>query len=310
MSAVTTAPYVPVALGLPTRPLRWIRSTIIFAGPLLAPFFFSWSAVIVLAILHFPLGYMYLIGHHRLFSHRSFHAKGPLRYVIAFVGSLANQGGPMVWAAAHRAHHAHADEEGDPHSPRHSRWWSYVGWLYAYCPAIDDPEQLRKRVHDLTRDPGLRFIEWTEPIWQILFAVALYFGGAALGGPAVGVSWVVWGWFVRVAIIYHSAAIVNTFAHEFGYRTFETRDLSTNLWPALPLAAGDCWHNNHHACARSARHGGLRWWESDIAYDLIHLFAKLGWATDVHLPDRVLYPSRPARRAAVAQETPEAVGVS
>ena len=80
MSAVTTAPYVPVALGLPTRPLRWIRSTIIFAGPLLAPFFFSWSAVIVLAILHFPMGYLYLIGHHRLFSHRSFHAKGPLRY--------------------------------------------------------------------------------------------------------------------------------------------------------------------------------------------------------------------------------------
>ena len=309
MSAVTTAPYVPVALGLPTRPLRWIRSTIIFAGPLLAPFFFSWSAVIVLAVLHFPLGYMYLIGHHRLFSHRSFHAKGPLRYVIAFFGSLANQGGPMIWAAAHRAHHAHADDDGDPHSPRYSRWWSYVGWLYAYCPDIDDPEKLRKRVHDLTRDPGLRFIEWTEPIWQILFAIALYFGGEWWGGPGVGWSWVVWGWFVRVAIIYHGAAIVNTFGHEFGYRSFETRDLSTNVWPALFLAAGDCWHNNHHACARSARHGGLRWWESDIAYDLIHLFAKLGWATDVHLPDRVLYPSKPAKPAAVAQEAPQAVGV-
>ena len=294
MAKAAAAPPVPVALGLPTRPLRWVRSLIIFIGPLLAPFFFSWSGLVVFLILHFPLGYAYLIGHHRLFTHRSFHARPPLRYLIAFMGSLANQGGPMIWAAAHRAHHAHADQPGDPHSPTGSRWWSYFGWLFAYCPDIDDPEKLRFRVSDLAKDPGLRFIEWTEPIWQMALAAALYFGGEAWGG--VGVSWVVWGWFVRVGLIYHSAALVNTFAHERGYRNFDTLDRSTNFWPILLLAAGDCWHNNHHACSRSARHGGVHWWESDSAFGLIRLFARLGWASDVHLPDRVLFPSNSSTR--------------
>ncbi len=292
MSTPTAVPRVPVALGLPTRPLRWVRSLIIFVGPLLAPFFFSWSGVVVFVLLHVPLGYAYLIGHHRLFSHRSFHARAWLRYAIGLLGSLANQGGPMIWAAAHRTHHAHSDKPGDPHSPTGSRWWSYVGWLFAHCPEIDEPERLRRRVPDLARDAGLRFIEWSEPLWQLALAVALYCGGQAWGG--VGLSWVVWGWFVRVGLIYHAAALVNTFAHEHGYRNFDTPDRSTNFWPVVLLAAGDCWHNNHHACARSARHGGVRRWESDSAYGLIRLFARLGWASDVHLPDRVLYPSSTA----------------
>ena len=297
MSTSQAAAYVPVALGLPTRPVRWVRALMLLVAPLLAPLFFSWSAVVVFAILHLPLGLAFVIGHHRLFSHHSFVARRPLRYALALLGCLSNQSGPMTWAAAHRAHHGHADADGDPHSPRRGLWWSYLGWLFAHCPDVDEPERLRRRVPDLVTDPGLRFIEWTEPLWQLGLAAGLYFAGRAWDD--VGWSWVVWGTGVRLAAVYHPAALVNTFAHGSGYRNFPTRDGSSNFWPILPLAGGDCWHNNHHAWPRSARHGGIRWWEWDLAFTCICLFARLGWASDVRLPDRVLYPARScARRTA------------
>ena len=291
MTTAQSISYVPVALGLPTRPVRWVRTFMLLVAPVLAVFFFSGSAVVVFAILSVPLGLAFIIGHHRLFSHHSFVAKPALRYALALLGSLSNQGGPMTWAAAHRAHHGHADADGDPHSPRRSRWWSYLGWLFAHVPDIDEPELLRRRVPDLVTDRGLRFIEWTEPLWQLALAAGLFFAGQAW--DEVGWSWVVWGWGVRLAVIYQAAALVNTFGHGFGYRNFSTRDSSTNLWPLLLISAGDCWHNNHHAWPRSARHGGIRWWEGDLAFTCICLFARLGWASDVRLPDCVLYPTLP-----------------
>src|SRR6476469_1203191 len=57
------------------------------------------------------------IGFHRLLTHRSFQTSKPLEYLFAILGSMAVQGPVIHWFAAHRKHHAHADEEGDPHSP-------------------------------------------------------------------------------------------------------------------------------------------------------------------------------------------------
>src|SRR5207244_7852025 len=56
-------------------------------------------------------------GFHRLITHRSFSVAVPLRIVFAILGSMAAQGPVLFWAAVHRRHHAHSDQEGDPHSP-------------------------------------------------------------------------------------------------------------------------------------------------------------------------------------------------
>ncbi len=57
------------------------------------------------------------VGFHRLLTHRSFQTSKPLEYVFAILGTMAVQGPTIAWVADHRKHHAHADEEGDPHSP-------------------------------------------------------------------------------------------------------------------------------------------------------------------------------------------------
>src|SRR5215208_4768628 len=57
------------------------------------------------------------VGYHRLLTHRAFATYKPVEYAYAILGSLAVEGPVIGWVSDHRKHHAHADEEGDPHSP-------------------------------------------------------------------------------------------------------------------------------------------------------------------------------------------------
>jgi stearoyl-CoA desaturase (delta-9 desaturase) len=261
--------------------LRLIRVVVIFGGPLLAPFAFSWSAVAVLGILYVVTGLGITVGYHRLLTHRSFKTPRPVEYTLTALGCLANQAGPLSWVAAHRLHHAHADHDGDPHSPRDGFWWAQVLWLMRPHPEFDDPDKRRRYVPDLAADPVHRFLERFEMLLQLGLAGLLYVLGEWWGH--VGASWVVWGMAVRISLAYHVTALVNSATHRWGYRTYPLRDDSTNLWWVAWLTGGEGWHNNHHAFPRSARHG-LLWWEFDATYAVIRLMEFLRLATEIHLP--------------------------
>ena len=97
-----------------------------------------------------------------------------------------------------------------------------------------------------------------------------------------GMSWLVWGGFVRTVFVLHSTWLVNSASHVWGYRSHATRDRSTNLWWVALLTYGEGWHNNHHAYQTSARHG-LRWWEIDMTY--------LAIRGNEDLPDRLRHPA-------------------
>ena len=84
-----------------------------------------------------------------------------------------------------------------------------------------------------------------------MFPLLLFAGLYALGG----MSWLVWGGFVRSVFVLHSTWLVNSASHVWGYRSHPTRDRSTNLWWVALLTYGEGWHNNHHALQTSARHG-------------------------------------------------------
>ncbi|MGH8498487.1 MAG: hypothetical protein ACRERV_06755, partial [Methylococcales bacterium] len=70
---------------------------------------------------------------HRYFSHKSFKTSRVFQTVLAMWGSFSLQGGCLFWAALHRHHHGHCDEDSDLHSPQpgslRSFYWSHVGWL-------------------------------------------------------------------------------------------------------------------------------------------------------------------------------------
>src|SRR3954452_14184218 len=91
-----------------------------------------------------------------------------------------------------------------------------------------------------------------------------------------------WGFLVRRIFVLHTAWLLNSATHVWGYRSHETRDKSTNLWWVAALTYGEGWHNNHHAFQTSARHG-LRWWEIDPTYITIKLMSYVGMAYNLKL---------------------------
>jgi stearoyl-CoA desaturase (delta-9 desaturase) len=280
MAAEVTALAVP---GTRTPGLNWksvIWVTGLHAGVLLAPFTFTWSGLAVFGILYVVTGLGVTLGYHRLLTHRSFKTPRAVEYVLTLFGVLANEGGPLKWVGPHRKHHTYADREGDPHSPRKGFWWAHVGWWLHYDPVLDDPVLGVQNVKDLARDPVHRFFEKWQIVPPLLLAGALYGLGEWWGG--VGLSWVVWGVFVRTVFVFHATWLVNSAAHIWGYRNYQTNDRSTNLWWVALVSFGEGWHNNHHAYQRSARHG-LRWWEIDPTYLVVCLLGLVGLAREIRV---------------------------
>jgi len=250
----------------------------------LVPGTFSWSGLAICAVLHWLTGGIGIcLCYHRLLTHRSFQLVKPLEYLFTLFGNLAVQGGAFNWVGSHRIHHQFSDDEGDPHSPRDGHWWSHMLWTLTRSDDSHGPGMWERYVPDLVRDPVHRLLNNTHIVAALALTGGLFFGGWAIGGMALGISWLLWGIFVRLVAVYHCTWFVNWASHVWGYRNFATRDRSRNLWWVALLSYGEGWHNNHHAHQRSAAHG-MRWWEFDITYWTIRLLGLLRLARDIQMP--------------------------
>jgi fatty-acid desaturase len=253
---------------------------------LLAIFTFSWKAVAVAVAIWWITGSLGIgLGFHRLLTHQGFHCHPWVKYFLTICGTLAVQGGPIVWVAGHRMHHAHSDRELDPHNSRHGFWWSHIGWLFHRDPSLGKFENYSRYAKDLVADPFILFLDR----WYVVLQVALGLILIAWGGW----SFAIWGIFVRLVVGWHCTWLVNSAAHMFGYQTYESRDESRNCWWVALLSFGEGWHNNHHAFPRSARHG-LEWWEFDMNYIALRVMESFGLVWKVRVGDH-LRQSRASR---------------
>jgi sn-2 palmitoyl-lipid 9-desaturase len=249
----------------------------VHALALLAPWFFSWSALGVAIFLHWLLGSVGIcLGYHRLLTHRSFQVPKPLEYAIAIIGAMALQGGPIFWVAGHRMHHLHTEDvELDPYSARKGFWWSHMLWLFYPKSEFFNYESYKRYAPDLERDPFYRWLNRNFLLLQIPLGIMLYLLG--------GWSFVWYGLIVRTVVLWHSTWLINSASHVTGYRSFDSDDNSRNLWWAALLTYGEGWHNNHHAHPNVAK-AGWQWWEIDMTWWSIQLLRKLGLAKRVVLP--------------------------
>ncbi len=272
----TTAQPAPIRLAWP--PLIWIGGLHLAALLGFVPAFFSWQALAVCLLLHWLTGGIGIcLTYHRLLTHRSFALRPSwLEYVLTIVGTCASEGGPIGWVADHRKHHANSDEEEDTHTPLRGFFWAHMYWWMTVADGGEHtPEYYEKWCPDLCKDPIHRWIERYHLVFPILLFIGLYAYG--------GISWLVWGGFVRTVFVLHSTWLVNSASHIWGYRSHTTRDRSKNLWWVAILTYGEGWHNNHHAYQTSARHG-LRWWEVDMTYLAIQAMKFCRVAYEVRLP--------------------------
>lgn len=247
-------------------------------------------AVALYAVRMFAITAFY----HRYFSHRTFQASRPVQFVFAVIGASSVQRGPLWWAAHHRQHHRHADGPLDPHSPHEVGFWrSHMGWFLTREAFATDAA----RIPDLVRFPELRWLDRFDTLVPVLLAAGLYALGALLETVAPdlqtsGPQLLVWGFFVSTVVLFHATVTINSLAHRYGRRRFDTRDDSrNNFWLAL-LTFGEGWHNNHHFFPGTARQG-FRWWEIDLTWYGLRAMAALGLVHGLKpIPDWVLAKAR------------------
>jgi stearoyl-CoA desaturase (Delta-9 desaturase) len=227
------------------------------------------------------------VGFHRLLTHRAFQTYKAVEYLFAAAGSMAVEGPVIGWVADHRRHHAHADGEGDPHSPHghgdglagmmRGLWHAHVGWLFDHPTA----KGAEKYAPDLVEDRGMRILHRLFVPLVIAGLVIPFLLGWGLTGELIGgLTAIFWAGLVRVFLVHHVTFSINSICHFFGRRRFRTNDRSTNVfWLAIPTF-GESWHHNHHAFPRSALHG-LRWWEIDLGGLVIRAMQRVGLAWNV-----------------------------
>ncbi len=265
--------------GLQWPAVLWIG--FLHLGALAAPFCFTWYGLWLALILSWVTGGLGVcLGFHRLLTHSSFETYRPVRGLLALFGTLAGEGPPIMWVSAHRKHHRFSDEENDPHSPKDGGWWSHMLWMFPSHGSQHWAQQYRQYAPDLLKEPFLRLLDRTFLWWHLALSVCLFGLGWALWDASTGLSFVVYGMFVRLVYVLHVTWAVNSASHMWGYRNYETRDNSRNLWWVGILAFGEGWHNNHHAYPRSASHGH-RWWEIDVTHWVISLMKSTGFAWNV-----------------------------
>jgi len=260
---------------------------VIHAGCFLA-FYTGVSAtdLVLLAVTYSVRVFGITGGYHRYLAHRSFSTSRGFQFVLALLGASATQKGPLWWAGLHRRHHAYADRPGDVHSPNDGFWYAHQGWIF-------DPRWSHtptRAVPDLARYPELVWLNR----WHIVPPLAL----AGLCLAVGGLSGLVWGFCISTTLLWHATYTVNSLAHRWGSRRYDTPDTSrNNLWIAL-LTFGEGWHNNHHHYMASARQGFF-WWEVDVTWYLLRALAAVGLIWDLRVPPaRVREPGPAAGRPA------------
>ncbi len=278
------------------RRVEWLRSTPFITMHLACLGVFlvgwRWTALAVAAGLYAFRMFAITGFYHRYFSHRSFRTSRACQFLFAVAGNSAVQKGPLWWAAHHRFHHRHSDEEVDLHSPFwQGFWWSHMGWFTCKVNA----ETNLKAVPDLARYPELRFLDKFHGIVPLALAGSLYALGVSLHrtNPALGTSgpqMLVWGFFISTVVCYHATYTINSLAHKWGSRRYETGDDSRNNFFLAVLTLGEGWHNNHHHYPGSTRQG-FYWWEVDLTWYALKAMSWMGLVWDlrsppVHIRDR------------------------
>jgi stearoyl-CoA desaturase (Delta-9 desaturase) len=243
----------------------------------------STIALSIAILMYFVRGMGITVGFHRYFSHKSYKTNRFFQFILAFWGSLANEGGVLWWCSHHRNHHQNSDKPEDLHSPiSHSFFQSHLGWMWsASCI-----EKNKVRCNDLSKFPELKFLNkyyGAIVIGQMLFFALL---GELLRPYGTNpLQMFIWGFCISTVANWHATFMVNSVCHVWGTQPYKSGDKSRNNLLVAILTHGEGWHNNHHMFGWSARNG-LRWYQIDTSFYLLKTFAFFGIVKDLRIPQK------------------------
>ncbi|XP_068632944.1 acyl-CoA Delta-9 desaturase-like isoform X2 [Battus philenor] len=235
-----------------------------------------YTTIFALATI-FTSGFGITAGVHRLWSHRAYRAKLPLRIILAFLFTITGQRDIYTWALDHRIHHKYSESAADPHDVRRGFWFAHVGWLVLTPhPAVEDRRAaLQLTSLDLLADPVVRYFIPLFALLNILLPVwiPIYCWNESLLNSFI-VSFV-----TRFTITLNIAYSVNSFAHMWGNKPYD-RFIKPSENTVVSIAAlGEGWHNYHHVFPWDYRTSELG--RFNLSTNFIDFFSKIGWAYDL-----------------------------
>jgi stearoyl-CoA desaturase (delta-9 desaturase) len=265
--------------------VRWAPAKSLWLGAMtaaalvLGPLTFTWDAFALFIVTSgITLCFGHSVGMHRRLIHRSFECPLWLEHFCVYLGTLVGMAGPIGMIRLHDFRDWAQRQPACHDYSRHNAGFWRDGWWQLHCKLVlVNPPEFRLEPR-LANDGFYAFVERTWQWQQLPWAVLFY----AVGG----LSWLVWGICVRVAVSVTGHWLVGHYAHRKGGQTWIVEGAAAqgyNVKFAGLISMGECWHNNHHAYPRSAKMGLLPG-QLDLGWWLIKAFEACGLAWDVKTP--------------------------
>ncbi|KAL1492048.1 hypothetical protein ABEB36_012547 [Hypothenemus hampei] len=254
----------------------------------------KWQTLLFAFVTVVASGFGITAGAHRLWSHRAYKAKWPLRLLLLFLFTIAGQRHVYVWALDHRVHHKYSETDADPHNANRGFFFSHVGWLVLTPHPLVVEKRKKVDMSDLESDP---FVMWQKRLYPLLFflfailmpvGVPIYFWNETLWDS----FWI--NFNVRFCTTLNIAFFVNSVAHMWGQKPYDKYISPVENLAVSIAALGEGWHNFHHVFPWDYKTGelGNRW---NPSTKFIDFFAKLGWAYDLKSVSKEMIARRAKR---------------
>ncbi|OWR40684.1 acyl-CoA desaturase HassNPVE [Danaus plexippus plexippus] len=280
-------PIVPPSAEKRKLQIVW-RNVILFAllhigGVYGAYLFFTqamWSTRLFAVVLYLCSGLGITAGAHRLWAHKSYKARLPLRMLLTLFNTIAFQDSVIDWARDHRMHHKYSETDADPHNATRGFFFSHVGWLL-----VRKHPEIKAKGHtidmsDLKSDPVLRFQKrhylllmplacfilptyiptlWGETLWNAYFVCAIF----------------------RYVYVLNVTWLVNSAAHKWGDKPYDKNINPVETKPVSLVVLGEGFHNYHHTFPWDYKTAELGHYQLNFSKLFIDFMATIGWAYDL-----------------------------
>nr|QLI61969.1 desaturase 14 [Streltzoviella insularis] len=220
-------------------------------------------------------------GAHRLWAHRAYKARWPLRLVLATLQTMAFQNHIYEWVRDHRVHHKFTETDADPHNARRGFFFSHIGWLMVRKHKEVFEKGVSIDMSDLEKDPIVMLQKKTYLVVMPILCFVL---------PALLPVWL-WGedpwtsWYVasiwRYTVSLNFTWLVNSAAHIWGNKPYDKSIGATDNVTVAICAVGEGWHNYHHVFPWDYKAAELGNYRTNLSTAVIDFAAKYGWAYDL-----------------------------
>lgn len=258
--------------------VNWLNCFFILGIPMMGCVAALWtplrlSTAIWAVVFYFWTGLGITAGYHRLWAHKSYSARTPLKLFLALVGGGAVEGSIRWWSRDHRAHHRYTDTNKDPYSVRKGLLYSHIGWMVMK----QNPKRIgRTDISDLNEDPVV--------VWQHKnYLQVVAFMGLVFPTLVAGLGWGDWmGGFIyagilRIFFVQQATFCVNSLAHWIGEQPFDDRNSPRDHVITALVTLGEGYHNFHHEFPSDYRNA-IQWHQYDPTKWCIWVWSKLGLA--------------------------------